>query len=244
MADTTTTTTTTAQARYIPSDSRGHAEHGWLDSRHSFSFGSYYNPQAMGYSHLRVINEDRVVGGAGFPPHSHQDMEILTYVLEGGLRHRDSTGGSEVLRPGEMQVMTAGRGITHSEMNASPLEPVHFLQIWIVPDQRGRTPGYQQQALPVEALRQGWTRIAAPTGEDAPFRLHQDARLWIGWPAAGSTWTLPLDPTRHYYLQVARGTVHYGAQALQSGDALTLQGADALSLVAGSDAEVLLFDLV
>lgn len=235
---------TPTQTQFIPADSRGHAEHGWLDSRHSFSFGSYRNPQAMGYSHLRVINEDRVVGGAGFPPHSHQDMEILTYVLDGGLRHRDSTGGSEVLRPGEMQVMTAGRGITHSEMNASPVAPVHFLQIWIVPDQRNLTPGYQQQALPVAALRQGWTRIAAPEGEDAPFRIHQKARLWIGWPAAAASWTQPLDPARHYYLQVARGAVRVGDQPLVAGDALALHGADALSVLAASDAELLLFDLV
>lgn len=229
---------------YLPAESRGHAEHGWLDSRHSFSFGSYRNPKAMGFSHLRVINEDRVVGGAGFPPHSHQDMEILTYVLDGGLRHRDSTGGSEVLRPGEMQLMTAGRGITHSEMNDSPVKPVHFLQIWIHPDQSGLTPGYQQHALPVEALRRSWTRIAAPEGEAAPFLIHQNARLWVGWPAAGAQWTQALDPARHYYLQVARGAVLAGHQALSAGDALALSQADVLSITAEADAELLLFDLV
>ncbi|MFI4983321.1 MAG: pirin family protein, partial [Nevskiales bacterium] len=156
---------------------RGHAERGWLDSWHTFSFGDYHDPQQMGFGPLRVINEDRVVPGAGFPPHSHSDMEIISYVLEGGLRHRDSTGGGSVIKPGEVQLMTAGRGISHSEMNDSNSAGVHFLQIWIVPDKRGVAPGYQQKALDVEARRSGFTKVIAPEGEGAPFRIWQDARL-------------------------------------------------------------------
>ena len=166
-------------------DQRGHADRGWLDSWHAFSFGEYHNPQAMGYSALRVINEDRVVPGAGFPPHSHQDMEIISYVLEGGLRHRDSTGGGSVIKPGEVQLMTAGRGISHSEMNDSANDGVHFLQIWIIPSQRGVAPGYQQKALDPELLRSGFAKIVAPEGEGAPFRIYQDARLYVAWPLAG-----------------------------------------------------------
>jgi redox-sensitive bicupin YhaK (pirin superfamily) len=228
----------------LPSESRGHVEHGWLDARHSFSFGSYYNPKAMGYSSLRVINEDRVAPGTGFAPHSHQDMEIITYILSGALRHRDSTGGSEVLRPGELQLMRAGSGITHSEMNASHSEPVHLLQIWIHPDRKGLPPGYQQQALPAERLRQGWTVVVAPPGQDAPFTIHQDARLLIGWPPAGAEWRLPLAPVRRHYLHVARGRVQVEGHRLEAGDALTLEGAEQLRLRAETEAEVLLFDLV
>ncbi|MDP3294380.1 MAG: pirin family protein [Nevskia sp.] len=226
-----------------PADSRGHAEHGWLDSHHTFSFGSWHDGQHMGIGPLRVINDDRVVGGAGFPPHSHSDMEIITYVLEGGLRHKDSTGGNTVLKPGEMQVMTAGRGIAHSEMNASPTEPVHFLQIWVVPDTRGTTPGYQQQALDIEALRRGFTRVAAPEAESAPFRLLQDLRLAIAWPVAGQRIDIPLPAGRQHYLHVARGAVQLGEQALLNGDAALFSGEAALWLTATEDSELLLFDL-
>ncbi|ULQ45129.1 pirin family protein [Flagellatimonas centrodinii] len=229
--------------QFRPAASRGHAQLDWLDSWHSFSFGQYYNPDEMGFGALRVINEDRVDPAAGFPPHSHQDMEILTYVLEGGLRHRDSTGGTGVLRPGEMQVMSAGRGITHSEMNDSRVDPVHFLQIWVVPGPRGLTPGYRQQPLDASAVRAGWQKVAAPADENAQFVLHQDARLWIGWPAAGSAWRQPLAPERAYYLHVARGRVQVGTHTLQSGDALGLKGEALLETVAGTDSELLLFDL-
>ena len=229
--------------RFRPADSRGHAEHGWLDSRHSFSFGSYQDPKQMGFGSLRVINDDRVAPGAGFAPHSHSDMEIISYVLEGGLRHRDSTGGSSVLRPGELQLMTAGRGISHSEMNASPSEPVHFLQIWIVPNLRGAAPGYQQKALDVPALRAGFATIAAPAGEAAPFSIHQDARLLIAWPLAGTSPSRSLDKDRRYYLHVARGRVRLGAQALAAGDAAVLEHETALSIDSDTDSELLLFDL-
>ncbi len=226
-----------------PADTRGHAEHGWLDSHHTFSFGSWHDPRHMGIGPLRVINDDRVVGGAGFPPHSHSDMEIITYVLEGALKHKDSTGGTSVLKPGEMQLMTAGRGIAHSEMNASPTEPVHFLQIWVMPDTRGATPGYQQRALDAEALRRGFQTVAAPAAEAAPFRILQDARLAVAWPAAGQALSTPLKAERTHYLHVARGAVTLGDQALTEGDAAIIRGETALALIANAESELLLFDL-
>lgn len=224
-------------------DSRGHARQGWLESRHSFSFGSYHDPKQMGFGSLRVINDDRVAAGAGFAPHSHSDMEIISYVLDGGLRHRDSTGGSSVLKPGELQLMTAGRGISHSEMNASETEPVHFLQIWIIPNVRAAAPGYQQQALDQAAVRAGFAKIVAPAEEHAPFRVHQDARLFVAWPAAGQALSQPLTAGRLYYLHVARGAVTLGAQALNEGDAAVLSGETALALTSNTESELLLFDL-
>jgi redox-sensitive bicupin YhaK (pirin superfamily) len=222
---------------------RGHAERGWLDSWHSFSFSDYHDPHWMGYGPLRVINEDRVVPGAGFPPHSHSDMEIISYVLEGGLRHRDSTGGGSVIKPGEVQLMSAGRGISHSEMNDSSNAGVHFLQIWIVPDRRGVAPGYQQQALDVPALRAGFARVVAPEGEGAPFRVWQDARLHIAWPAAGQALRQELQAGRRYYLHVARGAVRSGRLELAAGDAAMLENESNLELTADTGAELLLFDL-
>lgn len=226
-----------------PAASRGQSEHGWLDSRHSFSFGSYHDPEQTGFGSLRVINDDRVAPGAGFAPHSHNDMEIITYVLEGGLRHRDSSGGSSVLRPGELQLMTAGRGISHSEMNASADEPVHFLQIWIVPDQRGAAPGYQQQRLDAAALTVRFTKVVAPEAEAAPFRVLQDARLFLSWPRAGQSLAQSLQAGRRYYLHLARGAVQYGDQTLHAGDALLLHEETMLALTSLVDSELLLFDL-
>jgi redox-sensitive bicupin YhaK (pirin superfamily) len=222
---------------------RGHVRHDWLDSHHSFSFGGYYDPQWMGFSALRVINEDRVDPDAGFPTHSHRDMEIISYVLDGGLRHRDSTGGGSVLLPGELQLMSAGHGISHSEMNASRVDPVHFLQIWIVPDKGGITPGYQQKALDAEALRKGFTAVIAPAAEAAPFSIQQDARVLIAWPVAGQVLDQTLQPTRPYYLHVARGDVTVGDRTLSAGDALMLTGESALQVKAETEAELLLFDL-
>lgn len=224
-------------------DQRGHAERGWLDSWHTFSFGDFHEPRWMGYGDLRVINEDRVVPGAGFPPHSHSDMEIITYVLEGGLRHRDSTGGGSVLRPGEVQLMRAGRGISHSEMNDSNSDPVHFLQIWIVPDRRGAAPGYQQKALDPEALRAGFSKVIAPEGEAAPFRINQEARLFIAWPLAGQALRQPLAAGRRHYLHVARGAIRSGRLELRAGDAAMLGNESILELTAETPAELLLFEL-
>lgn len=225
------------------SEARGQADHGWLDARHTFSFSDYHDPAWMGYSTLRVINEDRVVPGAGFGPHGHRDMEIITYVLDGALRHRDSTGGGAILPHGELQVMTAGRGIQHSEVNASNTQPVHLLQIWIEPDQRGVVPGYQQQALPAEQLRAGWTRVVAPQGGTAQFSLHADATIDIAWPASGVTLSRTLDPTRRYFLHVARGEVQLIDQRVGAGDAVMLSAESALELEVKADSELLLFDL-
>lgn len=226
-----------------PADSRGHAEHGWLDSRHTFSFGDYHDPRHMGFHALRAINEDRVTPGGGFAPHSHSAMEILSYVLEGGLRHRDSTGGSSVLRPGELQLMSAGRGISHSEMNDSQSAPVHFLQIWLTPERRDTAPNYQQHTLDPAALRAGFVCVAAPASETAPFKILADARLFIAWPSADQTLTQALAPTRHYYLQLARGSVTLGENLMTAGDAAMIEAESALHLTASSDAELLLFDL-
>lgn len=223
-------------------EDRGHAEHGWLDAYHSFSFSGYHDPQRMGFGPLRVINEDRIAAHAGFAPHPHRDMEIITYVLSGTLQHRDSTGGEADLVPGELQVMHAGRGIRHSEKNPGS-EPTHLLQIWIEPNELNVRPRYEQDALDTAALRQGFATVVAPVGEAAPFQIHADARLHIAWPAAGQGLQQNLDPQRHYYLQVALGSVRLGEQTLQAGDALLLEQESALSLTAVSDAQLLLFDL-
>jgi redox-sensitive bicupin YhaK (pirin superfamily) len=222
---------------------RGHAEHGWLDSHHTFSFGEFYDANKLGYGALRVINEDKVVAGAGFPPHSHRDMEIISYVIDGGLRHKDSTGGTSVILPGELQLMTAGSGIQHSEMNASPIDPVHFLQIWVVPSERGAAPGYQQKALDQDALRRGFVTVVAPKSENAPFTILQDARLLIAWPSAGQSLSQPLDPQRRYYVHLATGEITVGGRTLKAGDALSLSGESLLEVSAVDDAQVLLFDL-
>ena len=224
-------------------DQRGHAERGWLDSWHTFSFGDFHEPRWMGYGELRVVNEDRVVPGAGFPAHSHSDMEIISYVLEGGLRHRDSTGGGSVIRRGEVQLMSAGRGISHSEMNDSNSEPVHFLQIWVVPNQRGVAPGYQQKTLDQAALRAGFSKVIAPEGEAAPLRIYQDVRLYIAWPAAGQALRQPLAEGRRHYLHLARGAIQLGRVALRAGDAAMLENESILELTAESEAELLLFEL-
>lgn len=225
-------------------EDRGHADHGWLEAWHSFSFSEYYDPQRLGYGSLRVINEDRVVPTAGFPPHSHRDMEIITYVLEGTIRHRDSTGGGADLKPGELQVMHAGRGISHSEINPSTSERTHLLQIWIQPDRRGVDPGYQQQALDAAALRRGFVTVVGPEGSDAPFRIHQDASLDIAWLAPGQQADRALRVDRQYYLQLARGALRAQGLRLKAGDALTLRDEALLEVVAEEASEVLLFELV
>lgn len=226
-----------------PSDARGEADHGWLKARHTFSFSDYYDDAWMGYSSLRVINEDRVAPGAGFAPHGHRDMEIITYVLDGALRHRDSTGGGAILPHGELQVMTAGSGIRHSEMNASQTDGVHLLQIWIVPAQPGGEPGYQQKPLEEARLREGWTTVVAPTGEGTPFTIKADARLSVAWPKAGTRLSRHLQAGRRYFLHVAVGEVRLGDKMLQAGDAAILEREDALDLDVTTPSELLLFDL-
>jgi len=225
------------------SNDRGHANHGWLDTHHTFSFADYHDPEHMGFRALRVINEDRVAPAQGFGTHGHRDMEILSYVLEGGLAHRDSTGGGGVIRPGEVQRMSAGTGVMHSEFNASRSEPVHFLQIWLVPDRRGITPGYEQKHFPPEQ-REGRLRlIASPDAAEGSLRIHQDARVYTTLLGKGQSVTQALAPGRHAWVQVARGQVRIGDAVLSAGDGAALSDERSVTLTADEASEVLLFDL-
>lgn len=218
---------------------RFHTRIGWLDSRHSFSFGEHYDPARMGFGALRVINEDVVAGGGGFPPHGHRDMEILSYVLDGALAHSDSTGGKGVIRPGMVQKMSAGRGVRHAEYNASDTAPAHFLQIWLEPDARGVAPKYEEAAVPEGA---GLRLIAAREG--APVSLLADARLYAGRLGAGETASATLGEGRRAWVQVARGALRVNGADLGPGDGAALTGEAALGLRAGPQgAEALLFDL-
>jgi len=224
-------------------DDRGRFAFGWLDTRHTFSFGDYFDPEHMGFRNLRVINEDVVAPGAGFPPHPHRDMEIVTYMLSGALEHKDSLGSGAVVRPGELQRMTAGTGVTHSEFNASKSEPAHLLQIWILPARKGLTPGYEQKPIP-EAERRGRFRLlAAPDGRDGAITLHADASILGALldPDAGAEHRLV--PGRHAWLQVARGAVRCDGETLEAGDGAAVSGADVLAVKATTASELLLFDL-
>jgi|SRR5579883_130877 len=213
---------------------------GWLDSRHTFSFGDYYDPRHHNFRTLRVINDDRVAPGGGFPTHPHRDMEILTCVLSGQLEHRDSMGNGEVIHAGEWQAMTAGTGITHSEFNPSHKEPVHLLQIWITPDRRGHTPGYQQRVF-TDAEKSGqFALVASPTGENGSLVIHQDARVYQT-KLAGETVRHALQPGRAAYLHVATGNATVNGTKLTAGDAIAVE--DESEVVVGGEGEVLLFDL-
>jgi redox-sensitive bicupin YhaK (pirin superfamily) len=226
------------------SDERGHFDHGWLDTRHTFSFARYHDPEHMGFSQLRVINEDWVQPGEGFGRHGHRDMEIISWVLDGELAHRDSTGGSEVLRSGEVQRMSAGTGVTHSEFNGSNDRPLRFLQIWILPDRPGHAPSYEQKAIP-EALRRGrLALIASPDGADGSTTIHQDARVYATLLDGEERASLPLGSGRKGWVQVARGRVAVNGRALESGDGAALADEKVAELAAqGEPAEVLVFDL-
>jgi redox-sensitive bicupin YhaK (pirin superfamily) len=226
-----------------PAGERGRTDWGWLDSRHTFSFGEYHDPRHMGFRSLRVINDDRVAPGAGFGTHGHRDMEILSYVLEGGLAHRDSTGGGGVIRPGEIQLMRAGTGVTHSEKNASKAEPVHFLQIWIVPGASGLAPRYDQKAFDAQAARERFVVLASNDGRDGSIPVHQDVSLWMARLAGGDERAHALAPERHAWVHVARGTVALNGLELGEGDGAALTDEPRVRLVGRSDAEVLLFDL-
>ncbi len=225
------------------SHERGHANHGWLDTYHTFSFSSYYDPAHMGVSVLRVINEDRVAPGRGFAPHDHQDMEIVTYVLEGALKHRDSMGNSSVILPGDVQRMSAGTGVTHSEFNDSDQEPVHLLQIWILPDRDGVEPGYEQTHFAAAEKRGRLRLVASPDGEVGSVRLHQDARVYAALVDGGESVTHPAAPERVYYAQVARGALTVNGERLEAGDGIRIAGEPEIRLGDGREAEVLLFDL-
>jgi quercetin 2,3-dioxygenase len=222
---------------------RGTSRTGWLDSRHTFSFAEYRDPQHMGFRNLRVINEDRVVPGAGFPPHSHHDMDIISYVLEGTLEHKDSLGNGTQIRPGDVQRMSAGTGITHSEFNPSKTEPVHFLQIWIIPDQRNLPPSYEQKEFPIEARRGRLQLVAAPDARDEAVTLHQDARLLIATLRSGEKVNYAVEHGRGIWVQVARGIVVLNGTEMREGDGAAVENEKAVEVEADTDGEVLLFDL-
>ena len=227
-----------------PSSARGRVQAGWLDSHHTFSFGGYYDPAWMGFGPLRVINEDRVAAGAGFSPHRHANMEILSYVLSGGLAHQDSSGGGGTIRPGELQWMSAGHGVEHSEFNASDAQPVHFLQIWIQPDRLNAQPAYAQREAGLGG--EGWTLLASPDGADGSIAIRQQAWLHGARPAQGASLRHELDPARLYWLHVAEGEVEANGRKLQAGDALGYREESGELRIAGLGAEpanVLLFDL-
>jgi redox-sensitive bicupin YhaK (pirin superfamily) len=225
------------------SNDRGHFDYGWLDTFHSFSFSDYYDPNFLGFRALRVINEDRVAPGSGFPTHFHRDMEIITYPLAGALQHRDGLGNGSVIRPGEVQRMTAGTGITHSEANPSKTEPVHLLQIWILPNRKGLAPGYQQKVFP-EAERRGQLRlVASPEARSGSLQIHQDALVYASLLHPGGKLIHRLAPGRHAWVQLARGKLRLNGIELESGDGAATSEESALELEAAAPAEFLLFDL-
>ena len=226
-----------------PGNERGHANHGWLDSYHTFSFANYYDPKNMGFRHLRVINEDRVQGGKGFGTHSHRDMEIITYVLEGALEHKDSLGTGAAIAPGEAQRMSAGTGISHSEFNQSQTDPVHLLQIWIIPDKEGLQPSYEQRDFPLEEKRGKLRLLAARDGRDGAVTVHQDVDLFVTLLAPGEQVIHQLKPNRHAWVQVARGAVQLNGMQLKAGDGAAVSEEEKLEISANDTSEILLFDL-
>jgi redox-sensitive bicupin YhaK (pirin superfamily) len=229
--------------RVRKSEERGGFDHGWLDTRHTFSFGDYYDPAQMGIRSLRVMNEDWIKPGAGFGMHPHRDMEIVTYVLSGALAHKDSTGGAGVIGPNELQRMTAGTGIRHSEFNASTTEPVHLYQIWLLPERPGLAPGYEQKVFPESGRRNRFQVVAAPDGEDGALTIRQDARLALATLDEGATVSRPIAPGRHAWLQVLRGSVTLGDHSLSAGDGAAISDEPGVEVTARGNSEVLLFDL-
>lgn len=225
------------------SEERGHAEHGWLDTHHTFSFADYHDPDFMGFSVLRVLNQDRVQAGQGFPRHGHRDMEIVTYVLEGALEHEDSMGNGSRMSPGEVQLMAAGTGVLHSEYNASRTEPLHFLQMWIVPARRATEPRYEQKAFPLAERRGRLRLVVSPDGKDGSLTIGQDARLLVGLFDGAERARLPLAPGRVAWLHVARGRLHANGEALGPGDGAAVLDEPALALERGEGAEVVVWDL-
>ncbi|MFE0754194.1 pirin family protein [Inquilinus sp. NPDC058860] len=221
---------------------RGRTETGLIEARHTFSFGRFHDPARMGFRSLRVLNEDRIVPGAGFPAHPHAEMEILTYVLSGAVEHRDSLGNTAVIRAGDLQRMTAGTGITHAEMNASATEPLHLLQIWLHPDRRGLAPGYEQLSAG-EGATGGLRLVAAPDAGDGVLRIHQDARLSVARLAAGETAEHAIAPGRAAFIQLTRGVVMLDGHEMRAGDGAAVEDEPGLRIVAETEAEVLLFDL-
>ena len=226
-----------------PADERGHFDHGWLDTRHTFSFADYFDPKHNGFRALRVINEDRVQPGQGFGTHAHRDMEILSYVLEGALQHRDSMGTGTIIRPGEVQRMSAGTGVTHSEFNASKDELVHFLQIWLLPAQRGLPPEYEQKRFDRADITGRLRLIASSDGRDGSITIHTDALVYVGLFDQGEAGELALPKTRHAWIQVARGQVRVNGHSLAAGDGAGLSDEARVQLQGLDRSEVLVFDL-
>ncbi|WP_224960589.1 pirin family protein [Geomonas subterranea] len=222
---------------------RGHADHGWLDTYHTFSFADYYDPRHMGFRNLRVINEDRVKPGVGFPTHPHRDMEIISYVLEGALAHRDSMGTGSVIRPGDVQRMSAGTGITHSEFNHSKDAPLHFFQIWILPERTGIAPGYEQKFFPDQEKRGCLRIVASPDGRDGSVTINQDARLYATLLDPGEEIVHRLPAGQHAWVQVARGKLLVNGHLLEAGDGAAVSNEDLLRLMAKEAAEALVFEL-
>jgi quercetin 2,3-dioxygenase len=225
------------------SSQRGQADHGWLDSRFTFSFADYFDPEHIQFRTLRVMNDDRIAGGGGFPTHPHKDMEIVTYVLEGALAHKDSMGNGSIIRPGDVQYMSAGTGVAHSEFNASDKDTVHMYQIWMFPDKKGYKPVYDQKHFD-EAEKSGTLRlIASPDGREGSVKIRQDNELYASVLAPGESVKHPLKPERHAYVQIARGSVTLNGQKLETGDGAAISAEKALELKGVDKAEVLLFDL-
>jgi hypothetical protein len=226
------------------SDARGYADHGWLKSFHSFSFAEYFDPAWMGWGNLRVINEDRIAPGTGFGTHGHRDMEIISYVLSGNLAHKDSMGNVKGIPPGDVQRMSAGSGVRHSEFNHAPDQTTHFLQIWIEPNVKGIDPGYEQKSF-AEAEKRGQLRlVASPDGAGGSVSIHADASMYAGLFNGSESAELALDPKRKAYVHLVRGALDVNGQRLQAGDAAVIADAERLTLARGDDAEVLVFDLV
>jgi redox-sensitive bicupin YhaK (pirin superfamily) len=226
-----------------PAAERGKANHGWLDSRHTFSFAEYQDPRHMGFGALRVINEDRVAPGAGFGRHPHRDMEIISYVLDGALEHKDSIGTGSVIRPGDVQRMSAGTGIVHSEYNASKTDPVHFLQIWVIPERTGLAPGYEQKSFPPGERTNRLRLVASRDGRDGSLTVHQDVDLYAAMLEPGGKARLDLAKDRHVWVQVARGEVEVNGSRLAAGDGAAILDQDSVELVSASGGEILVFDL-
>jgi len=229
--------------RIHKSDDRGHANHGWLDSRFTFSFADYFDPEHVQFRTLRVMNDDHIAGGGGFPTHPHRDMEIVTYVLEGALAHKDSMGNGSVIRPSDVQYMSAGTGVAHSEFNASDKEPVHMYQIWMFPDKKNYTPTYDQKHFPETEKRGKLRLVVSPDGRDGSVKIRQDNKLYATVLALGESVKHEIRPERHAYVQVARGNVTLNGKELATGDGAAISEEKSLELTGVKDAEVLLFDL-
>ena len=225
------------------STDRGHANHGWLDSRFSFSFAEYFDPEHVQFRTLRVMNDDRIAGGGGFPTHPHRDMEIVTYVLEGALAHKDSMGNGSVIRPGDVQYMSAGTGVAHSEFNASDKETVHLYQIWMFPDKKNHEPVYDQKHFSESDKRGKLRLVVSPDGREGSVKIRQDNELYATVLAAGESVKHEIKPNRHAYVQVARGSVKLNGKELETGDGAQISEEKSLQLTGVKDAEVLLFDL-